>query len=153
MKFCCSCAAGLESILKKEIQLAGYTLEDHKPTLVRFQGDLSAIARINLWTRVGNKVFMELASKKVMDFDALFALMQSIEWKKYIQGNPIVITTQTKGSLLTSTPTIQSISKKAIVKQLLNGKDGKLEENPDLQPVEIFLYLENNFCTVLLNTT
>jgi len=153
MKFCCSCAAGLETILKKEIQMAGYTIEDHKPTLVRFQGDLSAIAKMNLWTRVGNKVFMELATKKVMDFDGLFALMQSIEWKEYIQGNPILVTTQTKWSLLTSTPTIQSIGKKAIVKQLLNGKDGKLEENAELQPVEIFLYLENNFCTVLLNTT
>ncbi len=85
MKFCCSCAAGLETILKKEIQLAGYTLEDHKPTLVRFQGDLSAIAKINLWSRVGNKVFMELACNKVFDFDELFALMQSIDWKKYIQ--------------------------------------------------------------------
>ncbi|MEI7562670.1 MAG: THUMP domain-containing protein [bacterium] len=96
MKFCCSCAAGLETILKKEIQMAGYTIEDHKPTLVRFQGDLSAIAKMNLWTRVGNKVFMELATKKVMDFDGLFALMQSIEWKEYIQGNPILVTTQTK---------------------------------------------------------
>ncbi|MEI8091234.1 MAG: hypothetical protein WCG98_03110 [bacterium] len=37
----------------------------------------------------------------------------------YVQGNPIVVTAASKRSKLTSTPTIQSICKKAIVKKLL----------------------------------
>jgi len=40
----------------------------------------------------------------------------------YIQGNPIVVTAITKQSMLTSTPTIQSIVKKSIVKKILQGR-------------------------------
>jgi 23S rRNA G2445 N2-methylase RlmL len=52
MNFSVTCAAGLESILQKEIEIAGYKILGHAPTLVRFSGDLSAIAKINLRTRV-----------------------------------------------------------------------------------------------------
>jgi len=52
MKFAITCAAGLESILKKEVEIAGYTLLGSQPTLVRFQGELSAIAKMNLRSRV-----------------------------------------------------------------------------------------------------
>jgi hypothetical protein len=41
----------------------------------------------------------------------------------YVQGNPIVVNAITKQSMLTSTPTIQSITKKSIVKKILNGKE------------------------------
>jgi len=123
MNFCITCAAGLESILKKEIQLAGYTVTASQPTLVRFKGDLSAIAKINLRSRVGNKVYLELAQHITSDFNQLFDLVTTIDWKTYIQNNPIIVTAMTKHSLLTSTPTIQSISKKAIVKKILNGKE------------------------------
>lgn len=52
MNFCITCAAGLESILKKEIELAGYIVIGSQPTLIRFKGDISAIAKINLRSRV-----------------------------------------------------------------------------------------------------
>lgn len=153
MNFSCSCAAGLESILKKEIELAGYKVTSNQQTLIRFSGDQTAIARINLRSRVWNKVFLELGKKKVSDFDGLFDLVSCIDWKVYVQGNPIVVTAASKKSKLTSTPTIQSISKKAIVKKILNGKDGQLPEDHSKETVEIFVHIDNDECTVLLNTT
>ncbi len=163
MKFVITCATGLESILKKEIEIAWYTVIGSWPTSVRFKGDLSAIAKINLRSRVWNKVYLELAQHITADFNQLFDLVSIIDWNVYIQGNPIVVTAQTKQSLLTSTPTIQSIVKKSIVKKLLqtnieNWKlkienSGKIFEDPKLQPVEILVYIENNMCSILLNTT
>gem|GEM_PF-6502909 len=50
-------------------------------------------------------------------------MVSTIDRPMYVQGNPIVVTAQTKQSLLTSTPTIQSIVKKSIVKKILNGKE------------------------------
>jgi len=123
MNFAITCAAGLESILKKEIELAGYKLLGSQPTLVRFQGELSAIAKINLRSRVGNKLFLELAQHITSDFNQLFDLVQTIDRKMYVQGNPIIVTAITKQSMLTSTPTIQSITKKSIVKKILDGKE------------------------------
>lgn len=181
MQFVITCAAGLESILQKEIEIAGYKVLWHTPTLVRFTGDLSAIAKVNLRSRVWNKLFLELGKKHISDFDGLFDLVSQIDWSMYIQNNPIVVTAASKKSKLTSTPTIQSICKKAIVKKLLKNpthqnqcrdalhaspkltpwgvgilrveSEGKVFEDPKLEPVEIFVHLQNNMCSILLNTT
>jgi len=181
MHFVITCAAGLESILKKEIEIAGYQVIGSWPTLVRFKGDLSAIAKINLRSRVWNKLFLELGQHITSDFDGLFDLVQSIDWHIYIQNNPIIVTAITKNSQLTSTPTIQSIAKKSIVKRLLGSrhcehsevihaavqiasspeKSGssqwqtadRLLEDEKLPPIEILIHIENNMCSVLLNTT
>ncbi|MEI8091233.1 MAG: THUMP domain-containing protein [bacterium] len=52
MQFAITCAAGLESVLKKEIELAGYKVTSNQQTLIRFTGDQTAIAKINLRSRV-----------------------------------------------------------------------------------------------------
>ncbi len=162
MNFSCTCAAGLESVLKKEIELMGYKILWHAPTLVRFTGDLSAIAKVNLRSRVWNKLYLELAQHQTTDFDALFDLVSTVDWNVYVQDNPIVVHAISKNSLLTSTPTIQSICKKAIVKKILSvverwtlnvERNEKLFEDPKLEPVEIFVHLQNNMCSILLNTT
>ncbi len=185
MQFAITCAAGLESVLKKEIELAGYKVTSNQQTLIRFTGDQTAIAKINLRSRVWNKLFLELGKKKVSDFDGLFDLVSCIDWKMYVQGNPIVVTAASKRSKLTSTPTIQSICKKAIVKKLLAKvedwdphqsaskatlhvapkptkwsvdtlrveSEERVFEDPKLEPVEIFIHIDNDECTILLNTT
>ncbi|MCX6825562.1 MAG: class I SAM-dependent RNA methyltransferase [candidate division SR1 bacterium] len=153
MNFSITCAAGLESILKKEIEIAGYKVLGSGPTRVRFQGELSAIAKMNLRSRVGNKIFIELEQHTASDFNQLFDLVQKIDWKLYVQGNPIIVNAITKQSLLTSTPTIQSITKKSIVKKLLDGKEGQLPEDHSKQTIEVLVYIERDMCWILLNTT
>ena len=108
---------------------------------------------MNLRSRVGNKLFLELGKNTTSDFNQLFDLVSSIDRKTYVQGNPIVVTAISKQSLLTSTPTIQSIAKKSIVKKLLNGKEGQLPEDHSKQAIEVLISIENNICSVLLNTT
>ena len=153
MIFAITCAAGLESILKKEIEIAGYQVIGSWPTLVRFKGDFSAIAKINLRSRVGNKLFLELAQHITSDFNQLFDLVATIDWKTYVQGNPINVSAITKQSMLSSTPTIQSIVKKSIVKNILNGKEGQLPEEHDKQAIEVLVHIERDMCSILLNTT
>lgn len=172
MHFIISCAAGLESVLRKEVELAGYHVTNNQPALIRFVGDQTAIARINLRSRVWNKLFLELGKKHISDFDGLFDLVSQIDWSLYVQGNPIVVTAMSKKSKLTSTPAIQSICKKAIVKKLLKNPTpqdpcrdagnaspkltpwcGVLFEDSALEPVEILVHIENDQCSILLNTT
>ncbi len=153
MNYVITCAAGLESILKKEIEIAGYQILSSWPTLVRFKGDFSAIAKMNLRSRVWNKLFLELGQHITSDFNQLFDLVQGLDWKMYVQGNPIIVTAITKQSLLTSTPTIQSITKKSIVKKILDGKEWQLPEDHSKEAIEILVYIERNMCSILLNTT
>lgn len=154
MKFALSCASGLESLVKKELQIAGYSSTRGLPTLVRFDGDQSAIVKLNLRSRVSNKLYIELASGQTHDFDALFALVHAIDRAKYIDCNPIIVTAITRKSKLSSGPTIQSIGKKAIIKKILIGSSAtRVEEDASLPPIEIVLHIQDNECLVLLNTT
>ena len=153
MHYFITCAAGLESVLKKEIELAGYKVMSNQPTLIRFQGDLSAIAKVNLRSRVWNKLFLELGQKKISDWDGLFDLVSTIDWEKYVQGNPINVTAASRKSQLTSTPTIQSIVKKSIVKKILHGDKWQLPEDHSKEAIEIFVSLDSDVCSILLNTT
>lgn len=153
MNFIITCAGGLESILKKEIEIAGYTVINSWPTMVRFKGDFSAIAKINLRSRVWNKLFLELGQHITSDFNQLFDLVSTIDWKMYVKGNPINVSAITKTSKLSSTPTIQSIVKKAIVKNILNGKEWQLPEEHDKPAIEVLVYIQNDMCSILLNTT
>jgi len=153
MNFVITCAAGLESILKKEIEIAGYIIIGSWPTMVRFKGDFSAIAKMNLRSRVWNKLFLELGQHITSDFNQLFDLVSTIDWKMYVQGNPINVTAITKQSLLTSTPTIQSIVKKSIVKNILGGKEWQLPEDHSKEVVEVLVHIERDMCSILLNTT
>jgi len=41
--------------------------------LITFEGTIETAAKVNLWSRVGNKVFMLLAEEEnIEDFDDLF---------------------------------------------------------------------------------
>jgi 23S rRNA G2445 N2-methylase RlmL len=46
-----------------------------------------------LWSRVGNKVYLELVKKEKIDsFDKLFDLIKSIKWNEIIlEENPIIV--------------------------------------------------------------
>jgi putative N6-adenine-specific DNA methylase len=77
--------------------------------------------KVNLWSRVGNKLYLLLAEEKnVTDFDTMFDIIKDINWKKYFKKNyPIVVKTSAIRSDLFAARTIQSLSKKAIVKSLV----------------------------------
>ncbi|HBB04735.1 TPA: hypothetical protein DCZ39_07770 [Patescibacteria group bacterium] len=108
---------------------------------------------MNLRSRVGNKLYLELKQYQTLDFDKLFDIVQTIDWKIYIQDNPIIVNAISKQSTLTSLPAIQKIVKKSITKKILNGKEGMVTEDQTLHPIEILVHIERDMCSILLNTT
>ena len=115
---------------------------------------------MNLRSRVGNKLYLELANTMTADFDQLFDLVSTIDRKTYIQDNPIIVTATSKHSKLSSIPTIQKIVKKSITKKILQaqgnrnqGQDERVVEDQSLPPVEIFVTIDSDRCALLLNTT
>lgn len=170
MQLYVSCAAGLQQVLKKELQILGYPATILKPTLLTFSGDEFAIAQTNLRLRTANKVYLNLNTPSILEgdrgsnskgkggfvttFDELFALVQTIDWNKYIGKNNFAVKAISEKSQLHSTPTIQSISEKAIHKKLENS-DSSLRgtKQSESQPIDILILLENNKAEILLNTS
>lgn len=154
MKLFVTCIAWVESILNKEIERLKYKILKTSDRYVYCETDDAWIARVNLWSRVGNKVHLELNSWIVNNFDDLFELVSEINWKDYVDSsNPIIVNAVSIKSWLDSIPAIQKTSKKAIVTKITGSKDEYLFEDTNLQPREILIFIEDNECRVLLNTS
>ncbi len=149
-KFILSTSAGLEAIAKREITKQWGKITEVVDRLITFDGTIETAAKVNLWSRVGNKVFMLLAEEEnIEDFDDLYWLVNMIDFKNIIPENsPIIVNATSIRSELHHTPTLQSISKKAIIDQLWGGS---IEEDPEKPRFEILVLFINNKARILLN--
>lgn len=154
-KFVLSTIAWVESIAKKEIEKQGWIIEEVIDRLITFSWDLDLMIKVNLWSRVGNKLYLLLGEKeKITDFDNLFDLVSTINWKNYIKKNhPIIVKTSTIRSELSSAPAIQKITKKAIINSINNNSWEFIFEDEKLEKIEIFILILDNKVRILLNTS
>jgi len=112
------------------------------------------IYRVNLSSRIANKVFVVLAEQKTMDFDGLFDLIGSLDWKQYIgAGHAIRVLAHSRDSQLSSTRTIQSIAHKSILTQLTGSREVHWETDDSKSVIEISVDIYKDMATVLLNTS
>jgi putative N6-adenine-specific DNA methylase len=121
--FVLSVSAGLESVAKKEIEKQGGKIIETVDRLITFEGTFEIAAKVNIWSRVGNKVYMLLGEEEnIEDFDDLYGLVNTIDFKKLIpESSPIIVKATSLRSELHHTPTLQSITKKSIIDKLLNS--------------------------------
>ena len=147
-----TCPFGLSSILWKELKLLWYNPQDTFPTWTFIQGDKSAIYDINLRSRIANKVYLLLWESNTQTFDQLFDFVYSLDFWPYIQSwQKISISAHSQDSALTSIPSIQSISQKAIIKKIAQASFSDVD--PDKPNFEIFIFLQNNICKIFINTS
>lgn len=141
-------------MLWNEIKLFWYKWYNTFPTWTFCDGDMQTIYSINIKSRVANKVYLSLWEKKVNTFDQLFDFVNSLPFQKYIQSwQKIIVTASSKNSQLSSTPSIQSISTKSIIKNITNADWSRREEDPQKKESEIFIFIENDLCQVFINTS
>ncbi|ATU05758.1 hypothetical protein BKN14_04975 [Candidatus Gracilibacteria bacterium HOT-871] len=154
MKFVLSTIAGVESIAKKEIEKVGGKIEQTTDRIITFSGDIDLMVKVNLWSRVGNKLYILLAEEDdVTDFEYFFEIIKKISFKKYFKNNnPIIVKSSSTRSELFSPRTMQSLCKKAIVDSLV-GKGNIYNEDEKSEPIEILALLVDNKLRVMLNTT
>lgn len=108
-----------------------------------------------IWNRFANRVYLELASEKVETFDELFSFTEAISWEKYLPAGIAIVTEATAiKSTLSHTPSIQSIAKKAIVKQLTDGTGThRLYEDRTGDEAHIQIFVIENVAYILLDIT
>jgi len=155
MKYILTCIAGVESITKKEIERVWWKIIEVKDRAIEFEGDLSIMIKINLWSRVANKVYIVLDEGKNIDnFDKLYDLVNTIDFKKYRKDDfPIVVKAKSIKSQLTSTPAIQKVCKKAIIDSLIGKSSKEIFEANLLERLEVNILIQEDNAKVLLNTS
>ena len=149
-----SCAAaasfGLESLVRDEVEalgIRGTRVEDRR---VHFDATAAEIARCNLWLRTADRLFVTLGQFPSPDFDALYDGVRRVPWRDWLgpDGAVTVEAVSTK-SRLTAVPSLQSVTKRAIVDTV-----SPASRMPESGPrYEVHVQLRDDVATVSLDTT
>ncbi len=153
MIFVATCLFGLEKFLGEEIDALGYKRIETIDGRVVFEGDLSAIARFNIWSRFAERLFVRVGICQAFDFESLFEGTLAMPWEDYIgPDDNFPVTGHSIKSLLTSIHACQSIVKKAIVNRLMREHGvTTLPETETKYPIEFFIL--NDTATLMIDTS
>ena len=147
-----STASGIEAVTKRELLGLGITDAPAKNGRIVFSGDEKTVAACNLHLRTANRVFINLATFKALDFDELYDGVYSVEWQDYIPIDAkIVVSAKCVISKLMALSATQSISKKAICDKIKNKSGAFPTENGTRYKIEISIL--KDVVTVSLDTT
>ncbi|CCI37845.1 MAG: class I SAM-dependent RNA methyltransferase [Microcystis sp.] len=147
-------ARGLEEIAARELECLG--AKEVKPvfTGVHFQGDISLLYRVNLWSRIIFRVLVPIAEIPCGDGKELYDGIQAIDWRDYLTSEETLAVqcTGTNDRLNHTHYTALSIKNAIIDQQRQQGNPRSFvdTENPDLQ---INAHIEKNRCVLSLDSS
>lgn len=119
MKFCAPCLFGVEGLLADELRQIGCRAVTPENGCVLFEGDIRTMCRVNLRSRVAERVLLVLGEFNARTFDELFENVKRLPLERYIAKNDAFpVKGWSLDSTLRSVPDIQKIIKKAAVTRL-----------------------------------
>lgn len=148
------CHFGMEAVLKREITDLGYDITEVDNGKVTFAGDITAIARSNIFLRTTERILLKAACFRAETFDELFENIKALPWERYIpkDGKFWVAKANSVSSKLFSPSDIQKIVKKAMVERMKQTYHTDwFEETGESYPLRISII--KDVVTVGLDTT
>ena len=143
-------AMGLEAVVAAEIKELGYDCQTENGK-VYFTGDEEAIARTNMWLRVGDRVRIIVGEFKAFTFDELFEGTKALPWEEFLPVDAAFpVAGKSVKSTLFSVPDCQAIVKKAIVERLNSAykRTGFLDESGPLFKLEVSILKDKVTLTI-----
>ena len=149
-------AAGLEAVVGREVRELGYDCQVENGR-VRFQGDVRAIIETNLWLRAADRIKIIVGTFPAKTFEELFQGVFALDWENYLPLGARFPISKAKcvKSKLHNEPSVQAISKKAVVKKLqkhyARPEGIPLMENGPEFKIEVSIL--KDIATVMIDTT
>ena len=149
-------AAGLEAVVGRELRELGYDTQVENGK-VRFQGGVRAIAETNLWLRAADRIKIVVGEFPARTFEELFQGVFALDWENYLPLGAKFPISKAKcvKSKLHNEPSVQAISKKAVVMKLqkyFHRPEGvPLQETGAEFKIEVSILKDK--ATVLIDTT
>ena len=117
-KLIATCAAGIESIVGNELKHLGYKVNVENGR-VRFDGDVADIAKTNLWLRTADRIKIVVGEFTAKTFEELFQGVESLNWEDFLPLDAeFPVAGKSQKSTLHNVPSVQAITKKAIVTKM-----------------------------------
>lgn len=149
-------AAGLEAVVGREIRNLGIDCQVENGK-VRFTGDVKTIAETNLWLRAADRIKIVVGTFPAKTFEELFQGVFALDWENYLPLGAAFPISKAKcvKSKLHNEPSVQAITKKAVVKKLqkhFHRPEGVplMENGPEFK-IEVSIL--KDVATILIDTT
>ncbi|HEP1544385.1 N6-adenine-specific DNA methylase [Streptococcus pyogenes] len=149
-------AAGLEAVVGKEVRALGFDCQVENGK-VYFEGDVEAIVKTNLWLRAADRIKIIVGQFSARTFEELFQGVFALDWGNYLPLGAKFPISKAKcvKSKLHNEPSVQAITKKAVVKKL--QKHFHRPEGVPLQEVGSTFNIEVSIlkdqATIMIDTT
>ncbi|HER9951332.1 TPA: class I SAM-dependent RNA methyltransferase [Streptococcus pyogenes] len=149
-------AAGLEAVVGKEVRALGFDCQVENGK-VYFEGDVEAIVKTNLWLRAADRIKIIVGQFPARTFEELFQGVFALDWGNYLPLGAKFPISKAKcvKSKLHNEPSVQAITKKAVVKKL--QKHFYRPEGVPLQEVGSTFNIEVSIlkdqATIMIDTT
>lgn len=146
-------ASGIEGVTAKELKELGFVNPKAIDGSFNLQGSDYDVARLNMFLRTGERVYIRIGEYFAETFDELFDGAINIPWENYITTTDrIIVNGKCKKSTLFAVSSCQSVLKKAIL-QRLGDKNGTtyFPESGNIYNVEFVL--RSDKVTLMLNTS
>ncbi|HEP6025348.1 TPA: class I SAM-dependent RNA methyltransferase [Streptococcus pyogenes] len=149
-------AAGLEAVVGKEVRALGFDCQVENGK-VYFEGDVEAIVKTNLWLRAADRIKVIVGQFPARTFEELFQGVFALDWENYLPLGAKFPISKAKcvKSKLHNEPSVQAITKKAVVKKL--QKHFHRPEGVPLQEVGSTFNIEVSIlkdqATIMIDTT
>ena len=149
-------AAGLEAVVGREIRELGIECQVENGR-VRFEGDIESIIQTNLWLRSADRIKIIVGMFPAKTFEELFQGGFALDWENYLPLGAKFPISKAKcvKSKLHNEPSVQAISKKAIVKKLqkyyARPEGVPLMENGPEFKIEVSIL--KDMATIMIDTT
>lgn len=149
-------AAGLEAVVGKEVRALGFDCQVENGK-VYFEGDVEAIVKTNLWLRAADRIKIIVGQFPARTFEEVFQGVFALDWENYLPLGAKFPISKAKcvKSKLHNEPSVQAITKKAVVKKL--QKHFHRPEGVPLQEVGSTFNIEVSIlkdqATIMIDTT
>ncbi|AKZ50007.1 TPA: class I SAM-dependent RNA methyltransferase [Streptococcus pyogenes] len=149
-------AAGLEAVVGKEVRALGFDCQVENGK-VYFEGDVEVIVKTNLWLRAADRIKIIVGQFPARTFEELFQGVFALDWENYLPLGAKFPISKAKcvKSKLHNEPSVQAITKKAVVKKL--QKHFHRPEGVPLQEVGSTFNIEVSIlkdqATIMIDTT
>jgi len=162
------CAVGAEKVVSNELKKLNLKVIDSMYGKVNFTADTAGLYKALIGLRAADRVLLEIARFKAVDFDMLFEGAAAASWERLIPKNMglKVAKVRTNRSLLKAETSIQAIVHKAAAQRLcekykvsrlpepvlIPRRQGENEENAEpVKIAEVRVYIEKDMVSLLVD--
>jgi putative N6-adenine-specific DNA methylase len=151
------CAVGAEKVVSNELRKLNLKVEESLYGRVRFSADITGLYQALIGLRAADRVLLEIAQFKAMDFDELFEGTSGAAWEHLVpKGMGLkVAKVRSNRSQLKAETSIQAMVHKAAAQRLCGKyKMNRLPEpsvNSPVKVAEVRVYIEKDIVSLLVD--